>query len=57
MVTNSFGNKNFMQPMGKLSMHYSKCLDLFSLSFWEGGGGVDVLHFALFPNCSLQIPK
>jgi len=21
MVTNSFGNRNFMQPMGRLSMH------------------------------------
>jgi hypothetical protein len=28
MVTNSFGNRNLMQPMGRLSMH-SKCLDFF----------------------------
>jgi hypothetical protein len=32
MLTNSFGNRNFMQPMGRLSMH-SKCLDLFSFFF------------------------
>jgi hypothetical protein len=37
MVTNSFGNRNFMQPMGRFSMH-SKCLDLFSFKFWVGGG-------------------
>jgi hypothetical protein len=36
MVTNSFGNRNFMQSMGRLSMH-SKCLDLF---FFELGGGI-----------------
>ncbi len=38
MVTNSFGNRNFMQPMGRLSMH-SNALIFFILSFgWEGGG-------------------
>jgi hypothetical protein len=26
MLTNNFGNRNFMQPMGRLNMH-SKCLD------------------------------
>jgi hypothetical protein len=36
MVTNSFGNRNFMQPMGRLGMH-SKCIDLFSFKFWVGG--------------------
>jgi len=30
-----FGNRNFMQPMGRLSMH-SKCLDFFLLSFGAG---------------------
>jgi hypothetical protein len=35
-VMNSFGNRNFMQPMGRLSMH-SKCLDLFSYKFWVRG--------------------
>jgi hypothetical protein len=39
MVTNRVGNRNFMQPMGRLSMH-SKCLDFFSFKF--GGGGVCV---------------
>jgi hypothetical protein len=37
MVTNSFGNRTFMQPMGRLSMH-SKCLDFFSFKFWVSGG-------------------
>ncbi len=36
MVTNSFGNRNFMQPTGRLSMH-SKCLDFFSFKFWGRG--------------------
>jgi len=58
MVTNSFGNRNFMQPMGRPSMH-SKCLDLFLLSWgvggwaveggWRGGGGV-------FSFCSQPVP-
>ncbi len=35
---NSFGNRNFMQPMGRLSMH-SKCLDfIFLLRFLLGRG-------------------
>jgi hypothetical protein len=38
MVTNSFGNRNFMQPMGRLSMH-SNCLDFFAFKFWGGGRG------------------
>jgi hypothetical protein len=38
MVTNNFGNRNFMQPMGRLSMQ-SKCLDFFLLSCFGGGGG------------------
>jgi hypothetical protein len=54
MVMNSFGNKNFMQPMGRLSMH-SKCLDFFPFRFWGGeggarGGGRDFFHFAFVPN-------
>jgi hypothetical protein len=39
MVTNSFGNRNFMQPMGRLSMH-SKSLD----------GGRIFFHFLFVPN-------
>jgi hypothetical protein len=53
MVTNSFGNRNFMQPMGRLSMH-SKCLDFIFLSF-KGGGRI-FFNFPLFPTCSLQVP-
>jgi hypothetical protein len=55
MVMNSFGNRNFMQSMEKLSMH-SKCLDLFSFKFWVGGGE-DFFHFPLLAICSLQVPN
>jgi len=40
MVTNSFGNRNFMQPMARLGL---------------GGGEEDFFHFSLFPTCSLQV--
>ncbi len=58
MVTNSFGTRNFMQPMGMLSMH-SKCLDFFSFKFWigRGGGGGIFFIFPLLPTCSLQVPN
>ncbi len=46
MVTNSFGNRNFMQPMGRLSMH-SKCLDCFHFPFVPN----------MFPMGSHQVPK
>jgi hypothetical protein len=57
MVTNSFGNKTFMQPMRRLSMH-SKCLDFFSLKFWVGVGKVGriFLIFPLFLTCSHKFP-
>jgi hypothetical protein len=45
MVTNSFGNRNFMQPMGSLSMH-SKCLDFFSFKGWLR----IFFYFLLVPN-------
>jgi hypothetical protein len=60
MVTNSFGNRNFMQPMGRPSMH-SKCLDFFPFKFWVvgrgGGGGGRIFCFPLFPTCFLQVPN
>jgi len=46
MVTDSFGNRNFMQPMGRLSMH-SKRLDFFL------GGGWKREDFFL---CSQHVP-
>jgi hypothetical protein len=59
MVMNSFGNRNFMQPMGRLSMH-SKCPDFFSFKFW-GGGEEDFFHFFfvpnMFPSGYHQVPK
>jgi hypothetical protein len=45
MGTNSFGNKNFMQPMRRLSMHLMRSQVFF---FWGGGG----LFFPLFSMCS-----
>jgi len=46
MLTNSCGNRNFMQPMERVSMH-SKCLDFFSFEVWGGcGGGGDIYVFA-----------
>ncbi len=51
MVTNSFGNRIFMQPMGRLSLH-SKCLDfIFLLGF--GLVGEDYFSFSL---CSQHVP-
>ncbi len=47
MVMNSFGNRNFMHPMGRLSMH-SKCIDFFSFKFFFGGGGGGERLFFLF---------
>jgi hypothetical protein len=58
MVANSFGNRNFMQPMVKLSMH-SKCLDFFSFKFWVVVGE-DFFHFSFvsntFPSSSQRVP-
>jgi hypothetical protein len=58
MVMNSFGNRNFMQSMGRLSMH-SKCLDFFLLSF--GWGGEDFFSFSfahnMFPSSSQLVPN
>jgi len=49
-MIDSSGNRNFMQPMGRLSMH-SKFLDFFLLSFGEGGeGGRGVFLFSFVPN-------
>ncbi len=57
MVTNSFGSRNFMPPMGRFSKHL-KCLDFFSFRFW-GGVEEDVFFcFVLFkfPMDSHQVP-
>jgi len=60
MVPDSFGNRNFMQPMGRHNMH-SKCLDYFSFKF--GVGRDNFFHFSLqvlngfprFPMCSPRV--
>jgi hypothetical protein len=62
MVTNSFGKRNFMQPMGRLSTH--KQSSFFLVDIWGmgiGGGERDFLFFSLlsnaFPSCSHHVPK
>jgi hypothetical protein len=52
MVTNSFGNKNFMQPMGRLSMHSKVFFFPFEVLGGWGGWG-----FFSFFFCSLQVPN
>jgi len=60
MVMNSFGNRNFMQPMGRLNMH-SKCLVFFLKVFFGGGGGRIFFLFTFVPNMFLssshQVPN
>jgi len=63
MVMNSFGNRNFMQAMGRLSMH-SKCFDFFPFKFWIGGGRIFFSFFLCsqhapfkFPMGSHQVPN
>jgi hypothetical protein len=56
---NSFGNKNFMQPMGRLSMH-SKCLAFYFFNFGFGGrGGFFLFSFVpnMFPSSSQWVPN
>ncbi len=54
MVVKFFGNRNFMHPMGRFSMH-SKCLGFFSFKFFVGGrgGGGGFFPFLL---CSQHVP-
>jgi hypothetical protein len=63
MVTKSFGNRNFMQPMGR-PKHALKVPCFFSfyvLGQGEGGGGKIYFHFSRLPNkfalCSFQVPN
>ncbi len=50
MVTNSFGNRNFMHPMGRLIMH-SKCLVFFPpFKFWVGVGWGRIFFFHFLNN-------
>ncbi len=51
MVTNSFGDRNFMQPVRKLT----KCLNLFSFKFWVGGRFFFSFFFC-FQHVSLKFP-
>jgi hypothetical protein len=56
MVTDSFGNRIFMQPMGRLSMH-SKCLDFFLSGGGGAGGRGRIFSFTnMFPIRSLGSP-
>jgi hypothetical protein len=60
VVTNSFGKRNFMQPMGRLSTH--KQSSFFLVDIWgmgTGRGERDFLFFSLlpklFPNMFLKM--
>jgi hypothetical protein len=59
MMMNSFGSRNFMQPMGRLSMCL-KCLDFFFLLSFGGKGGKTFFHFSfvlnMFPPSSQWVP-
>jgi len=48
MVTNNFGNRNFMQSMGRLSVH-SKCFNFVSFKSWVRGGRI-FFHFSFVLN-------
>jgi hypothetical protein len=48
MVTNSFNNRIFMQPMRRLS-RYSKCLHFFSFNFFGGRWRI-FIFFPFVPN-------
>jgi hypothetical protein len=51
MVTNSFGNRNFMQPMGR-PKHALKVPCYFPFKFWGvGGGEEDFFSFSLGSQC------
>jgi len=56
MVTSSFGKRNFMQPMRRLSLH-SWMVQFFP--FWRGlaGGDMGFLFFPLFPSGSQSVLK
>ncbi len=61
MVTNNFGNRNFMQPMGRLNMH-SKYLDFvlfFKVLGVRQGEDYFFFHFSFvpfkFPMCSPRV--
>jgi hypothetical protein len=54
-VTYCFGNRNFMQPMGRLSMH-SLWAPFFPFERGVGVRGVFVF-LSLFPMCSQDVPQ
>ncbi len=55
MVTNNFGNRNFVQPMRRLNMHSNFFLLSLGVGGEEGGGGF-FFNFPLFLTCSLEVP-
>jgi hypothetical protein len=57
-VRNSLGKGNFMQPMGRLSLH-SKCIDFFSFKFLVGRRIFFQFSFVpnMFPSSSQWVPN
>jgi hypothetical protein len=58
MMTNSFGNQKYMQPMGRLKACTRGTLNFFLLSLGGGGGGWGggriFFHFPFVPNIFLS---
>ncbi len=55
MVTNSFGKRNFMQPMGRLSTH--KQSSFFLVDIWGMGTGRGERDFLFFFPSAQSVPK
>jgi hypothetical protein len=58
MVMNSFGKRNFMQPMGKAQSMHSRCLGFFPFKFggWGRGKGEGRRDFKKKFPCSQCVP-
>jgi hypothetical protein len=59
-VMNSFGKRNFMEPMGRPKHALKVPCFFFLLSLdWAGGGKMILFHFSLVPNvfslCFLEV--
>jgi len=58
MAMNSFGKRNFVQPVGRLSMHSWTVQFFFSLRGWARGEKDFILFVVVlnvFSSCSLEV--
>jgi hypothetical protein len=56
VVTDSFGNQKYMQPVGRLKHALKVPCFYFILSFGWGGAGRIFFIFPLFSTCSFYVP-